>query len=162
SPARRPAGSPLVRRRPRRCSRPPPTTAPSARSPSPSGRRPGRGGPPRPRSPPIPRPGAATGRRSPVPAPRGRAPPAPTPRPPRRARPRDFNALKWVGALPSTTRTADQPDAAIFWQDPIFALFTRIFRTLAGNRRLGLADDARLFAVTNLAAADAAIGCWND
>jgi hypothetical protein len=79
-----------------------------------------------------------------------------------RAYARDFNEIKSVGALHSTTRTADQTDAAIFWQEPIFALFNRIFRTLATDRQLGLADSARLFAVTNLAAADAAIGCWND
>jgi hypothetical protein len=79
-----------------------------------------------------------------------------------RAYTRDFNEIKSVGALHSTTRTADQTDAAIFWQEPIFALFNRIFRTLAADRQLGLADSARLFAVTDLAAADAAIGCWND
>ncbi|WP_028066716.1 vanadium-dependent haloperoxidase [Solirubrobacter soli] len=79
-----------------------------------------------------------------------------------RAYARDFNEIKTVGALHSTTRTADQTDAAIFWQEPIFGLFNRIFRTLAADRRLGEADSARLFAITDLAAADAAIGCWND
>jgi hypothetical protein len=79
-----------------------------------------------------------------------------------RAYARDFNEIKSVGALHSTTRTADQTDAAIFWQEPIFALFNRIFRTLTADRQLGPADSARLFAATNLAAADAAIGCWND
>ena len=74
----------------------------------------------------------------------------------------DFNEIKEVGSLTSTTRTPDQTDAAIFWQDHAHALFNRIFRTLAVSQNLGIADSARLFAMENLAAADAAIGCWND
>ena len=74
----------------------------------------------------------------------------------------DFNEVKELGSLTSTTRTADETDAAIFWQDHAHALFNRIFRTLAASQNLGIADSARLFAMENLAAADAAIGCWND
>ena len=29
----------------------------------------------------------------------------------------DFNEVKELGSLTSTTRTADETDAAIFWQD---------------------------------------------
>jgi hypothetical protein len=79
-----------------------------------------------------------------------------------RAYARDFNEIKSVGALASTTRTRDQTDAAIFWQDAVFALWNRAFRTIAADQRLDVADTARLFAVENLAAADAAIGCWNN
>jgi hypothetical protein len=74
----------------------------------------------------------------------------------------DFNELKELGSLTSTTRTPDQTDAAIFWQDHAHALFNRIFRTLAGSQNLNIVDSARLFAMENLAAADASIGCWND
>src|SRR5438876_2049813 len=74
----------------------------------------------------------------------------------------DFNEVKELGSLYSTTRTADQTDAAIFWQDHAHALFNRIFRTLAASEGLDIAESARLFAMENLAAADAAIGCWND
>ncbi len=74
----------------------------------------------------------------------------------------DFNEIKELGSLTSTTRTADQTDAAIFWQDHAHALFNRIFRTLAASQQLDIVQNARLFAMTNLAAADAAIGCWND
>jgi hypothetical protein len=74
----------------------------------------------------------------------------------------DFNEIKEVGSLMSTTRTADQTDAAIFWQDHAHALFNRIFRTLAASQGLDIVKSARLFAMENLAAADAAIGCWND
>src|SRR6266567_1966965 len=74
----------------------------------------------------------------------------------------DFNEVKELGSLTSTTRTPDQTDAAIFWQDQAMALWNRVFRTLAASQNLGIADSARLFAMENLAAADAAIGCWND
>jgi len=74
----------------------------------------------------------------------------------------DFNEVKDLGSLTSITRTADETDAAIFWQDHAHALFNRIFRTLATSQQLDIVENARLFAMTNLAAADAAIGCWND
>jgi PAP2 superfamily len=74
----------------------------------------------------------------------------------------DFNEVKELGSLTSKTRTPDQTDAAIFWQDQGMALWNRIFRTLAASQNLGIVDSARLFAMENLAAADAAIGCWND
>ncbi len=74
----------------------------------------------------------------------------------------DFNEVKKLGSLTSTTRTADQTDAAIFWQDHAMALWNRIFRTLAASQGLDIVENARLFAMTNLAAADGAIGCWND
>jgi hypothetical protein len=74
----------------------------------------------------------------------------------------DFNEVKELGSLTSTTRTADETDAAIFWQDQAMALWNRIFRTLAASQNLDIVENARLFAMENLAAADAAIGCWND
>jgi len=74
----------------------------------------------------------------------------------------DFNEVKELGSLTSLTRTADQTDAAIFWQDHAMALWNGIFRTLATNQSLNIVDSARLFAMENLAAADAQIGCWND
>src|SRR5438552_467670 len=74
----------------------------------------------------------------------------------------DFNEVKELGSLTSTIRTADQTDAAIFWQDHAIALYNRIFRTLAASQGLDIVKSARLFAMENLAAADAQIGCWND
>jgi len=71
----------------------------------------------------------------------------------------DFNEIKEVGSLTSITRTADQTDAAIFWQDQAMALWNRIFRALAANQNLNIVDSARLFAMENLAAADSLIGC---
>jgi PAP2 superfamily len=74
----------------------------------------------------------------------------------------DFNEIKELGSLTSITRTPDQTDAAIWWQDHGHALWNRIFRTLAVTQNLNIVDSARLFAMENLAGADASIGCWND
>jgi len=79
-----------------------------------------------------------------------------------RAYARDFNEIKSIGALKSKTRTADETDAAIFWQEHAYSLYNRAFRTLATDNDLSLADSARMFAMTNLAGADAAIGCWTE
>jgi hypothetical protein len=77
----------------------------------------------------------------------------------------DFTEVKEVGSLTSTKRTADQTAAAIFWQDNGIAIWNRVYRALATDYQghgLDIADSARLFAMTNLAAADGSIGCWND
>jgi len=79
-----------------------------------------------------------------------------------RAYARDFNEIKSIGALHSTTRRPDETDAAIFWQENAYSLYNRIFRTLATDNQLSLADSARMLAITNLAGADAAIGCWQE
>ena len=74
----------------------------------------------------------------------------------------DFNEIKAVGSRTSTTRTADQTDSAIFWQDHAIALWNRTFRALSASQNLNIVENARFFAMENIAAADAAIGCWND
>jgi hypothetical protein len=74
----------------------------------------------------------------------------------------DFNEVKELGSLTSITRTPDQTDAAIFWQDNAFALYNRVFRALVVSQQLDIVDSARLFAMENMAAADATIGGWND
>ena len=74
----------------------------------------------------------------------------------------DFNEVKSVGASNSSTRTADQTDSAIFWQDHGIALWNRIQRSLATGHALTGAEAARLLATTNLAGADGVIACWND
>jgi hypothetical protein len=79
-----------------------------------------------------------------------------------RAYARDFNEVKSLGALKSTTRTDDQTNAAIFWQENAYSLYNRVFRTLAADNHLSLADSARMLAMTNLAGADSAIGCWHE
>jgi len=79
-----------------------------------------------------------------------------------RAYARDFNEVKSLGALHSTTRTPDETDAAIFWQENAWSLYNRAFRTLAADNHLSPADTARMLAMTSLAGADAGIGCWHE
>jgi hypothetical protein len=79
-----------------------------------------------------------------------------------RAYARDLNEVKSLGSLTSTTRTADQTMAAIFWQSQPGALYGGVMRSLSARYGLSTAENARLFAMASLAAADGAIGCWND
>ena len=74
----------------------------------------------------------------------------------------DFNEVKAVGALTSTSRTQDQTNAAIFWQSQPLALYGGVLRSLSARFGLSTAENARLFAMVSLAAADGAIACWND
>jgi hypothetical protein len=74
----------------------------------------------------------------------------------------DFNEVKEVGSLTSTTRTADQTAASIFWQDSGIAIWNRVFRAVAKSEDLNGVASARMLAMTNLAGADGSIGCWND
>jgi hypothetical protein len=75
---------------------------------------------------------------------------------------KDFAEVKELGAQNSSTRTADQTAAAVFWQFAPIALWNPLARELAARYDLDAADQARLYAMVNLAAADAAIACWND
>jgi PAP2 superfamily len=74
----------------------------------------------------------------------------------------DFNEVKTIGSATSTTRTADQTDAAIWWQDNGAALWNRILRNLIVGQQLDITGAARMLAMTDLAGADGAISCWND
>jgi PAP2 superfamily len=75
---------------------------------------------------------------------------------------RDFAEVKELGALNSGTRTADQTAAAVFWQFAPIALWNPLMRALASRYDLDAADQARLYGMVDLDAADAAISCWND
>jgi hypothetical protein len=75
---------------------------------------------------------------------------------------RDLNEVKRIGAYDSPVRTADQTTAAVFWQAAPLALYSGVMRDLSARYGLSRADNARLFAMVTLAAADSAISCWND
>ena len=74
----------------------------------------------------------------------------------------DLNEVKALGSLTSSFRTADQTDAALFWQANGAVLFNAIFRQLADTQDLDIAEAARMFAMTDMAGADGAIACWKD
>jgi hypothetical protein len=78
-----------------------------------------------------------------------------------------FNQVKELGAKNSQTRTADQTEIAHFWADgggtetpP--GHWNQIARTVATQEGNSLLDNARLFAMLNVAAADAAIVSWDN
>jgi hypothetical protein len=73
----------------------------------------------------------------------------------------DFNEVKSVGALNSTTRTSAQTALGLFYTDHAVAMWNRTFRTISGQQGLSESDEARLFGMLNFAGADALIGCWD-
>jgi hypothetical protein len=75
---------------------------------------------------------------------------------------REFEQVKELGSLTSTTRTADQTHAARYWAENQPRTFTRILNTLSAQKGLSLVENARLFAMTYTVAADALISVWDD
>jgi hypothetical protein len=74
----------------------------------------------------------------------------------------DFNEVKELGSQTSTKRSADQTEAAIFWQGN-GAFWNGVFRTIVNGREgMDIVENARLFAMENMAAADGYIGCYKD
>ncbi len=74
----------------------------------------------------------------------------------------DFAEVKAIGSKTSTTRTAEQTDAGLFWTDNAMAMWSRIFRQVSAARGLTLVENARFFAMLYLTGADALITVWAD
>jgi hypothetical protein len=77
-----------------------------------------------------------------------------------------FQEVKLLGAINSTTRTQEQTVIARFWADEEGTVtppghWNRIAQAVAQSRGTTLAENARLFALLNLALADAAIVGWD-
>jgi membrane-associated phospholipid phosphatase len=77
-----------------------------------------------------------------------------------------FNEVKSLGRVDSTTRTADQTQIALFWKDAVgtayaFGHWNQIAAGVSADQGLDLVDNARLFALLNIATADALIACWD-
>jgi hypothetical protein len=75
---------------------------------------------------------------------------------------REFNEVKSIGSLNSTTRTQDQSDAVTYWAAHPPATWSRIVRMLDLQEELSTPDGARLYAQLYLTAADAFIAVWDD
>ena len=73
---------------------------------------------------------------------------------------RDVEEIRQVGSRNSTTRTADQTASAIFWYIGTPVPWQAAARAAAQKTNLGLVENARLFALMNMAGADAYIACW--
>jgi hypothetical protein len=75
---------------------------------------------------------------------------------------KDYNEVKAIGAFISTERTAEQTDLGYFYADNFIALWNRGLRDIASAHVANIGDSSRLFALTSLAIADAAITAWEN
>jgi hypothetical protein len=78
----------------------------------------------------------------------------------------DFNQVKDLGSLNSTTRTAEQTEIAKFWADGTGTFtppghWNQIAQNVAVQKGNSLLDNARLFALLNISLADAGIAAWD-
>ena len=71
-----------------------------------------------------------------------------------------FNEVKEVGKLESNSRTEDQNDYSNFWYEFSETGWNRVARTIVQIKKLGLMETARLFALVDIAMADAYIAGW--
>jgi hypothetical protein len=78
----------------------------------------------------------------------------------------DFNEVKTRGGdgvvTPAPDRTATQKYIALWWQSNPAASWNDVARQLIARNHLDAMESARLLAMQNMAAADAAINDWND
>jgi hypothetical protein len=77
----------------------------------------------------------------------------------------DVNEVKAIGGdgvVTPSTRTATQTYIAKWWQSNPMVSWNDVARQLITSNHLDAADAARLLAMENLAAADAAINTWNN
>ena len=73
----------------------------------------------------------------------------------------DYNETKTMGVLNGSGRSADQSQVAIFWAGNTALFWNRIAADLSAERHLTLTQNAHLFALLNVAMADAGIACWD-
>lgn len=78
----------------------------------------------------------------------------------------ELNQVKELGSINSTTRTADQTEIARFWADGAGTFtppghWNQIAELVALAQGNTLSENARLFALLNIAEADAAIVAWD-
>jgi hypothetical protein len=77
-----------------------------------------------------------------------------------------YNEVKSLGSKTGSTRTADQTDIAFFWADGSGTStppghWNSITQQISSDQGLTLEQNARLFALLNMATADAAIAAWD-
>jgi hypothetical protein len=74
---------------------------------------------------------------------------------------RDYDEVKAVGAKVNSTRTEAQTELANFYSDNFLVMMPRNLRTIAETMGTDLGENARLFALAHIAAADALISAWD-
>lgn len=73
----------------------------------------------------------------------------------------DYREIQEIGALNSSTRTAEQTQIALFWRASPTAIWNPVFAQVAATQNLDLSEAARDLALFYLATADASIACWD-
>jgi hypothetical protein len=73
----------------------------------------------------------------------------------------DFNQVKDLGSLTSTTRTPDQTNQALFWTDHDIRMWNDALLRLAQDQGLDLIQTARMLAMAHVAGGDAMIACFD-
>lgn len=74
---------------------------------------------------------------------------------------RDYNEVKDIGALNSSSRTPEQTDLAQFWAGNFVVMWNRALRDIDAAHVNNIGDSARLFALADMAMADAIITSWD-
>jgi hypothetical protein len=74
---------------------------------------------------------------------------------------KDFLEVKSLGAAVGSSRTPDQTVIAFFWTDNTISHWNRIAVSVTAREKLSLSQNARLFALLNIAMADAGIAVWD-
>jgi hypothetical protein len=88
-----------------------------------------------------------------------RAPPPPTPDSAQHLR--DYDEVYRIGGKASTVRTQEQTDIARLWITLGVPTWNPIARQLSAAKGMRVQHNARLFALLNIAGADALIACWD-
>jgi PAP2 superfamily len=73
----------------------------------------------------------------------------------------DYNELKTMGIFSGSSRSDDQSELALFWAGNTPLYWNRIASQISVARSLRLSENAHLFALMNVAMADAGIACWD-
>ena len=73
----------------------------------------------------------------------------------------NYNEVKTLGSLTSTTRTPEQTDMGYFWADSGPVLWQNALRYISRTYVTDIDDSARMFALAETAMADAQIACWD-
>jgi hypothetical protein len=73
---------------------------------------------------------------------------------------KDYNEIKQIGVSSGSTRSTEQTQIALFWRSSPTAIWNPVITQVLQSRDLSLSEQARLFALFYLAAADSSIACW--
>jgi hypothetical protein len=74
---------------------------------------------------------------------------------------RDYNEIRQLGGRQNSSRNAEQTEVARFWAVTGVPSWNPIVRALVASSRMSLVDNARIFALVNMAATDAFVSVFD-